>query len=97
MKGVDILEQIPLSMYDVMYTAVWTALLASMPLLLVAMVVGLIIGIVQTATSIQEQTLIFIPKVIAVFAALVFFGSWIGDQVLSLTKMSLGQLERFIQ
>lgn len=84
-------------MFDIMNSAVWTSLLASMPLLLVAMLVGLAIGIIQTATSIQEQTLIFIPKVLAVFAALIIFGTWITDQVLDLAKMSLGQLERFIQ
>lgn len=89
--------QIPLTMFDIMNSAVWTSLLASMPLLLVAMLVGLAIGIIQTATSIQEQTLIFIPKVLAVFAALIIFGTWITDQVLDLAKMSLGQLERFIQ
>lgn len=88
---------IPLTMYDIMYSAVWTALIASMPLLLVAMLVGLMIGIIQTATSIQEQTLIFIPKVLAVFAALVLLGGWISAQVLDLTVTSLGQLERFIQ
>ncbi|MCL1940416.1 MAG: flagellar biosynthetic protein FliQ [Synergistaceae bacterium] len=89
--------QIPLTISDLMHSAVWTALMGSMPLLLIAMAIGLLIGIIQTATSIQEQTLIFIPKVIGVFAGLVFFGPWIATQVLELAKFALGQLERFIQ
>jgi flagellar biosynthetic protein FliQ len=71
--------------------------MASLPLLLIAMVVGLIIGIIQTATSIQEQTLIFIPKVLAVFFGLMTFGPWIAVQVLELAINTLGQLERYIQ
>lgn len=49
----------------------------SLPILLTGLVVGLIVSIFQTATSIQEQTLAFIPKIIAVFLAIIIFGSWI--------------------
>ena len=45
-------------------------------MLLVSLVVGLIISIFQTVTSIQEQTLTFVPKIIAIFLALVLFGQW---------------------
>ena len=48
----------------------------SLPVLLVSLVVGLIISIFQTVTSIQEQTLTFVPKIIAIFLALIFFGQW---------------------
>ncbi|WP_024821728.1 flagellar biosynthesis protein FliQ [Aminobacterium mobile] len=85
------------SMYDVLSHSVWVMLLTSLPILLVAMIVGLVIGILQTATSIQEQTLIFIPKIVAVLAALVLFGPWIFGQVGDLTRFLLGQLEKFIQ
>jgi flagellar biosynthetic protein FliQ len=86
-----------LTIQDIMNEALWTALIASMPLLLIAMAVGLTIGIIQTATSIQEQTLIFIPKVLAVFFGLAVFGSMIASQLLELARHTLGQLERFIQ
>jgi len=89
--------QIPLTIHDVMNTAVWTALVSALPLLLIAMLIGLTIGIIQTATSIQEQTLIFIPKVIGTFLGLVLFGPWMANQVLDLARFTLGQLERFIQ
>ena len=86
-----------LSLFDVVSGAIWTMLSVSLPILLVAMVVGLMIGILQTATSIQEQTLIFIPKILAVFACVVLLSSWIGQQMLVMTQNILGQLERFIQ
>jgi len=45
--------------------------------LIISLVVGLIVSIFQTVTSIQEQTLTFVPKIIAVFVGLMIFGSWI--------------------
>ena len=46
------------------------------PVLLISMAVGLIISIFQTVTSIQEQTLTFVPKIVCVFLSLVLFGNW---------------------
>ena len=57
--------------------AVSTILKATVPVLVVALGVGLIISILQATTQIQEQTLSFIPKIIAVFVSLLFFGPWI--------------------
>ena len=91
------MDLIPISMYDILSSAVWTMLAVALPVLLVAMAVGLLIGILQTATSIQEQTLIFIPKILAVFVFIVLFGPWMSSKVLYLTREILGQLERFIQ
>ncbi|MCR5346277.1 MAG: flagellar biosynthetic protein FliQ [Fretibacterium sp.] len=85
------------SLFDILSNAIWTMLSVSLPILLVAMVVGLMIGILQTATSIQEQTLIFIPKILAVFACVILLAPWIGQQMLVMTQGILGQLERFIQ
>ena len=50
---------------------------ASAPMLLVSLVVGLVISILQTITSIQEQTLTFVPKLLAIFLTLMLAGSWI--------------------
>ncbi|MDR3265200.1 MAG: flagellar biosynthesis protein FliQ [Synergistaceae bacterium] len=88
---------VPVSMYDVLSGAVWTMLAVALPVLLVAMGVGLLIGILQTATSIQEQTLIFIPKILAVFLFIVLAGPWMSGKVLAMTREILGQLERFIR
>ncbi len=62
---------------DVARDAIYTIIICSAPLLLISLVVGLVISIFQTVTSIQEQTLTFVPKIIAVFVGMVFFGSWI--------------------
>lgn len=51
-------------------------LLVSAPLLGVGMIVGLAVSIFQTTTSIQEQTLTFVPKIVAIFVAIVFFAGW---------------------
>ena len=56
--------------------ALWMTALISAPLLLVALGVGLIIGIFQAATSINEMTLSFVPKLIAVMLLVLLIGSW---------------------
>ncbi len=58
-------------------TAIYTIIKCAAPLLLVSLVVGLIVSIFQTVTSIQEQTLTFIPKILAVFLTLIVLGHWI--------------------
>ena len=57
---------------DALYTLVITAA----PVLLVSLVVGLIVRIFQTVTSIQEQTLTFVPKILAIVASLLILGHW---------------------
>lgn len=61
---------------DIAREAVYTIIITSAPLLLVSLIIGLIVSIFQTVTSIQEQTLTFVPKVLGVFVALILFGSW---------------------
>ncbi|MGI6783815.1 MAG: flagellar biosynthesis protein FliQ [Aminivibrio sp.] len=87
----------PVNMNDVLAEAVWIALTTALPILFVAMVIGLVIGILQTATSIQEQTLIFIPKIVAVLVSLVAFGPWMFGRVGDLARLIFGQLERFVR
>ena len=62
-----------------------TALVAS-PILLAALALGLLIGILQAATQIQEMTLTFVPKIIAVFLALLFSFPWIMDKMITFTR-----------
>ena len=62
---------------DVAKEAIYTIIICSAPRLIISLVVGLIVSIFQTVTSIQEQTLTFVPKIIAVFVGLMIFGSWI--------------------
>ena len=63
-------------------TALFLVIKVSVSVLLVSLIVGLVISIFQTVTSIQEQTLTFVPKIIAVFLALIVLGNWM------LTEMS---------
>lgn len=62
---------------DVAREAIYTIIICGAPLLLISLIVGLIISIFQTVTSIQEQTLTFVPKILAVFTGLMLLGSWI--------------------
>lgn len=63
--------------------AIWTIIQVSAPLLLLSLVVGLVISIFQTVTSIQEQTLTFIPKILVIFMGMLIFGSFILDTIVS--------------
>ncbi len=56
--------------------ALTTTLLVSAPVLVTGMVVGLIVSIFQTTTSIQEQTLTFVPKIVAIFLSIILAGAW---------------------
>ena len=66
---------------DIASQAIYTIIVVSVPLLLVSLIIGLIISIFQTVTSIQEQTLTFVPKILAVFVGMMIFGSWILTQL----------------
>ena len=61
---------------DIARDAIYNIILTSAPLLLISLIVGLIISIFQTVTSIQEQTLTFVPKILGVFAGMLLFGAW---------------------
>ena len=63
---------------DVAREAMMTVLYLSMPLLGISLIVGLVISIFQATTSIQEQTLTFIPKLFAILVSLAVFGAWMG-------------------
>ena len=73
-------------------SGVLQTLLIAAPLLLVGMVVGLIISIFQATTSIQEQTLTFVPKIAAILGALVLFGPWIIVSMVQFTKRLFDQI-----
>lgn len=61
---------------DIASEALYLIIEVSLPVLLVSLVVGLVISIFQTVTSIQEQTLTFVPKIVCVFLALILLGNW---------------------
>ena len=61
---------------DITSKALFLVLKIALPILLISLCVGLIVSIFQTVTSIQEQTLTFVPKIVAVFLSLILLGNW---------------------
>ena len=70
---------------DIGRKAVQTILLVSAPMLLSGLIIGLIVSIFQAATQINEQTLTFVPKIVAVLVSLLLFGPWILNVILPFT------------
>jgi flagellar biosynthetic protein FliQ len=64
---------------DVARDGIWTLLLVASPLMIVALVVGVVISLFQALTQIQEMTLVFVPKIIAIFLALLIALPFMGD------------------
>ena len=75
---------------DVMYQTFQTAVLLAMPFLLVSMVVGVVISIFQAATQINEQTLTFVPKFLAILAVMAFLGGTILTMLQDFLRQMLG-------
>ena len=86
----------PESVITIAEQGIWAVLLISGPLLLLALVVGLIVSIFQATTQIQEQTLAFVPKIVAVLVGIVFFGPWMLSRMLSYANDIFSNLTRFI-
>ncbi|MEW4369250.1 flagellar biosynthesis protein FliQ [Paenibacillus kandeliae] len=76
--------------------AVYTVLKVSAPMLILGLVVGLLVSIFQATTQIQEQTLAFVPKIVAVMLALLLFGPWILTVMVEYTADILGNLYKYI-
>ena len=68
----------------------------SLPVLLVSLIVGLIVSIFQTVTSIQEQTLTFVPKIVCVFLALAIAGGWMMTKMVEFTTQLWGDFSLYI-
>ncbi|WP_274361469.1 flagellar biosynthesis protein FliQ [Paenibacillus thermotolerans] len=76
--------------------SIYTVLLVSAPMLVLALVVGLIISVFQATTQIQEQTLAFVPKIVVVLLAILFFGPWMLSKLVSFTFNIFDNLYRFV-
>ena len=82
---------------DLSRETVLTIVETSMPLLLISLVIGLIISIFQTITSIQEQTLTFIPKFIAIMLVVVLCGNWIMINCVTLFEALMANIPNYIK
>ena len=73
---------------DVAREAFTTIIITAAPALLISLIIGLIVSIFQTVTSIQEQTLTFVPKIVAVFLTLMLLGGWMLNKMVDfMTKL----------
>jgi flagellar biosynthetic protein FliQ len=78
----------------IMRESLMTVMLVSAPVLGIGMLVGLVVSIFQTTTSIQEQTLTFVPKMIAIFVTIILFGSWMIRVLINYTNNIFALIEK---
>lgn len=81
---------------DMTQQALYLIIKVSIPVLLVSLVIGLLISIFQTVTSIQEQTLTFVPKIIGVFLALMLLGNWMLNNMVDFTTQLWSDFSLYI-
>jgi flagellar biosynthetic protein FliQ len=79
---------------DLLHSSIWTIIVAAGPAVGAAMVVGVGIALFQALTQIQEATLTFVPKIIAVLVVLALSGSLIGAQIYTFTEQVYGRVEK---
>ncbi|MBW2735627.1 MAG: flagellar biosynthesis protein FliQ [Deltaproteobacteria bacterium] len=71
---------------QVLKQGLYLALLVSLPVVLTSLAVGLFVSLIQATTQLQDHTLSFVPKLVAVLGALALFGGWMGGQLLRFTQ-----------
>ena len=81
---------------DIARDAIYTIIITSAPLLLVSLIIGLIVSIFQTVTSIQEQTLTVVPKIIAIFLTLILLGSWMMNTMVEYTVQLWSSFSQYV-
>ncbi len=69
----------------------------SAPMLIVSLVIGLIVSILQTITSVQEQTLTFVPKLVGVFVVIMLCGRWVMGSIVDFFNYIMSNLVYFIK
>ncbi len=77
-------------------SGIFQLLVVSAPALIIGMVTGLIISIFQATTSIQEQTLTFVPKIAAILISLLFFGPWMMQMLVQYTINLMNQIPQMV-
>lgn len=81
---------------DIAREALYTVILISMPMLGFALLVGLVVSIFQATTQLQEPTLTFIPKILAVLFAIIVFGPWMLSIIVDFTTRLFSNINSFI-
>lgn len=81
---------------EVLSNGLYAILKTSVPILLISLVIGLIVSIFQTVTSIQEQTLTFVPKIIGVFIGIILLGNYMLNNMSEYMEMLWSDFNRYI-
>ncbi len=81
---------------DIAKEAMFLIVETSLPVLLVSLAIGLLVSIFQTITSIQEQTLTFVPKLIGIFVALLLAGDWMMNKIVEFMETLWGSFSLYI-
>jgi flagellar biosynthetic protein FliQ len=78
---------------DIVQYAIWTVLTSAGPAVAVAMVVGVVIALIQALTQVQEITLTFVPKIVAILVVIAFSGSFIGGQISAFSNVIFQRIQ----
>lgn len=76
--------------------AIWVTLKIAGPILIVGLLVGLIVSVFQAVTQIQEQTLVFIPKIVAIVAVMAVFGPWMMSTMIDYTEQLFAEIPTMV-
>ena len=82
---------------DLASRALWVTLLVSAPILGLGLLIGVLVSIFQAVTQIQEMTLTFVPKILAIFVAILVFGKWMMLVLLNFTSDLWINLPRYVK
>lgn len=82
---------------EIMGNGLYTIVITAAPVLLVSLIIGLTVSIFQTITSIQEQTLTFVPKVLGIFLALILLGHWMLNNMVEYMYTLWGDFNMYIK
>lgn len=82
---------------EIIRNALYTIIITAAPMLLISLVVGLAISIFQTVTSIQEQTLTFVPKILSIFLTLMLLGHWMIGNITAYMEQLWGNFALYIK
>ncbi|MET3613933.1 flagellar biosynthetic protein FliQ [Rhizobium aquaticum] len=78
---------------DIVQAAIWTVIISAGPAVGAAMVVGVVIALIQALTQVQEMTLTFVPKILAVMATVALSAPFIGAQISIFTNMIFSRIQ----
>lgn len=82
---------------DVASQAIWLIIKCSAPMLISSLIIGLIVSIFQTVTSIQEQTLTFVPKLVTILLVLLICGDWIMNNIVAFIEDLFGRFGDYVR